>query len=120
MRRTVDKSGPFTLLALASFLFLSCGGKQSAVDAAGIQAERLEFLWWFFFWICGAVYVVVMAVLIAAIVRNQRADQNDAPDIKPPAAREKKTANIVKAAVAITVITMFGLILLSFRTGREI
>src|SRR5829696_1176623 len=88
MRRVLTKNLLTCSLASASFLFLSCGGRQSAVDAAGIQAERLEDLWWIFFWVCTAVYVIVMAVLLTAFFRSKRADSQSAPDTVPNETRE--------------------------------
>jgi cytochrome c oxidase subunit 2 len=108
------------LLALASFLFLSCGGRQSAVDAAGIQAERLESLWWLFFYVCGAVYMIVMVVLAAAFFRNKRAGSDIAPDIAPDASRETRVQYTVKGAVAVTLVVLFIFMFVSFRTGSAI
>ena len=34
-------------------------GLHSALDAAGPQAGRIEDLWWIFFWVCTAVFVLV-------------------------------------------------------------
>ena len=111
---------PLVLLASASFLFSSCGGRQSAVDAAGIQAERLENLWWLFFGVCAAVYVIVMAVLLIAFFRNRRGGPDTAPDIGPESHGEDRAAYTVKGAVAITVVILFVLMFVSFRTGSAI
>src|SRR5215204_1247347 len=92
------------LLASASFLFSSCGGRQSAVDSAGIQADRLESLWWLFFAVCLAVYVLVMAVLLIAFFRNKRAGADSAPDLLPNEARESRAGYTIKGAVAITLV----------------
>jgi cytochrome c oxidase subunit II len=108
------------LLASASFLFLSCGGRQSVVDAAGIQAERLESLWWLFFYVCAAVYVIVMAVLLVAFFRNSRAGSDSAPELAPDEARESRAGYTVKGAVAVTLVVLFTLMFISFRTGRAI
>jgi len=108
-------------LAFASFLFSSCGyGNQSAVESAGIQSQRLATLWWVFLAITAAVYVIVMVFLIAAFVRVRRADAGSEPEIKPEPARERKVGNIIKAAVAITAIILFALMITSFRMGRAI
>ena len=108
------------LLASASFLFVSCGGPQSAVDAAGIQAERLENLWWLFFGVCAAVYAIVMAVLLIAFFRNRGAGSDTAPEIGQEQPGENRAEYTVKGAVAITVIILFILMFVSFRTGRAI
>jgi cytochrome c oxidase subunit II len=108
------------LLASASFLLLSCGGRQSAVDAAGIQAERLESLWWLFFWVCAAVYVIVMVALSIAFFRSDRVGAGSAPELRPDAAREARAGYTIQAAVGMTVVVMFVFMFVSFRTGRAI
>jgi cytochrome c oxidase subunit 2 len=108
------------LLAAAGLLGASCRGAQSALDAAGVQSERLENLWWVFFYVCAAVYLAVMAVLIAAFFRTPKADAGTAAEIRPDAAREKRLSNTVKAAVAVTLIALFALMIISFRTGRAV
>jgi cytochrome c oxidase subunit 2 len=120
MERRVKKSVLFGMLASAGFLFASCGGRQSAVNAAGIQAERLEGLWWLFFYVTGFVYVAVMAVLLIAFIRNRRADEATPPDISPDEQRETRIGNVIKAAVGVTIVTLFALMIISFRTGRAI
>lgn len=98
----------------------ACGGPQSAVDSAGIQAERLEFLWWLFFWITAVVYIVVMLVLIIAWIRNKRTNEKDLPDTIPDPDRENRATKIVGGAVAVTVVTLFVLMITSFRAGGAI
>jgi cytochrome c oxidase subunit 2 len=108
------------LLASASFLFASCGGRQSALDAAGIQAERLQDLWWLFFYITAAVYVIVMAVLLVALFRNKKVDERTPAEVEPDEARETRIGYVVKAAVAVTLVTLFALMITSFRTGKAL
>jgi cytochrome c oxidase subunit II len=108
------------LTALSGLLFASCRGPQSAVDPAGIQSERLGDLWWVFFYICLVVYLSVMAVLLAALFRRKKVGSFSEPDVSPDPVREKRAGNIVKGAVAVTLITLFVLMAVSFRTGRAI
>ena len=119
--RQIGKYAIWTLPA-ASVLLSSCGlnTHQSALDSAGMQANRLEDLWWMFFYITAAVYLIVMAVLLVAILRTRKVTERTAPEIKPDENRERRAGNVVKAAVAITVITLFALMVTSFRTGRAI
>lgn len=109
-----------TAIVAAANALASCAGNQSALDAAGIQSERLDNLWWLFFLICAVVYLIVIAVLIAAFVKTKRADAATGPDLSPQPLREKRLSNIVKGAVAVTAILLFVLIAISFRTGRAI
>src|SRR5689334_523017 len=109
------------MLAVASIFLTACGhGDQSAMNSAGIQAGRLSSLWWLFFFITAAVYVIVMLLLIVAYFRVPRAASVSEPDIDPDEARDKRVSNIVKGAVAITAITIFVLMITSFRAGRAI
>lgn len=110
------------MLALASFFSASCrlNEQQSALEAAGIQADRLEHLWWMFFYVCAAVYVIVMAVLLVAIVRTRKVTEQTAPEVKPDERGERRASNVVKAAVTLSVMTLFVLMVTSFRAGRAI
>jgi cytochrome c oxidase subunit 2 len=109
------------MLALASVFFTACGhGDQSAVDAAGVQSERLGSLWWLFLGITAAVYIIVMVLLIIAFFRVKRANEQSEPDIYPDAGRDKRIGNIIKAAVGVTTIVLFALMITSFRTGRAV
>ena len=113
MRRT-----RFALVFTAAVI-TACGGNQSALDAAGIQAEQLEGLWWAFFYVTLFVYVTVIAVLIAAFLKR-KVPQGSLPDKESDVISERRAGNLVKAAVAVTVITMFVLMITSFRAGRAI
>lgn len=110
----------FLVAAFAVFVLSGCRGSQSALNAAGVQSERLENLWWLFFYVCAAVYLLVMAVLLAAWYRAKKADAETAPEITPNSEREKRVGNIVKGAVAVTLVMLFVLMISSFRTGRAI
>jgi cytochrome c oxidase subunit 2 len=118
------KIRPFavSVLASAGSLLSSCdlSPKQSALHSAGIQADRLQNLWWMFFYVTAAVYVIVMAVLLVAIFRTRKVTEETAPEIKPDEQRERRAANVVKGAVAVTLIALFVLMVTSFRAGRAI
>lgn len=110
----------FSAVALAFFVLSGCRGAQSALDAGGLQSQRLENLWWIFFAVCAVVYVLVMAVLLVAFFRVRRVNAETPPDVKPDPAREKRIGYVVKGAVAVTLITLFVLMITSFRTGSAI
>ena len=82
---------------------------QSALDSAGSQASAIEGLWWIFFWVAVAVYVSVVAALMIALFRKRR----DSPS-------DKAAVKTVTIATAITVVTLFGLLISSIVVGREI
>jgi cytochrome c oxidase subunit 2 len=106
---------------LASVLFSACGyGNQSALNNAGVQAERLGSLWWLFLAITATVYVIVMSLLIFAFFRVRRAASGSDPEIKADQRRDRKAGNIIKGAVGVTALVVFVLMIVSFRTGRAI
>ena len=121
MTRSRSQHWLLGILALASVLFSGCGyGNQSALNNAGVQSERLGFLWWLFLAITAVVYVVVMALLIVAFFQVRRAGANADPEIKPDPARERRVGKIIKIAVGVTAITLVALMIISFRAGRAI
>ena len=93
-------------------------GAHSALHSAGPQAGRIEDLWWLMFWVCSAVFVLVMAALGAAIVRR-RHPESGLPGPIPPESHRRMT-RAVAAAVGVTILTLFGLLIASVSTGRAI
>jgi cytochrome c oxidase subunit II len=111
------------LLAAAifgGFILSGCRGSQSALDSAGVQAGRLESLWWLFFSVTAAVYVITMAVLCVALLRRRKGDADTAPETAPDETHEKRIGNTVKGAVVVTTLILFALMVVSFRTGSAI
>jgi cytochrome c oxidase subunit 2 len=108
-------------VVLAAIFAVSCGpGNQSVIDPAGVQAERLGSLWWVFFGICAAVYVLVTAAVLIAFFKRERSDSQTAPELAPDPGREKRISNVIKACVGVTLLTLFALMITSFRTGRAV
>jgi cytochrome c oxidase subunit 2 len=85
---------------------------QSMLDPAGVQAARIEWLWWLMFWVCTVVFVVVLGALALA-VRRGRSPSDDRPS-------ERALFNGVAAALAVTIVALFGLLSASVVTGRAI
>jgi cytochrome c oxidase subunit II len=107
---------PALLLLLSA---AGCSGRQSALDPAGVQAERIGDLYWLYFAVCLVVYVVVMAFVLVGFGRRH-APASDAPDTSPPAPAERRKAQWVWAATIVTVVTLFVLLVGDFITGRHI
>jgi cytochrome c oxidase subunit II len=85
---------------------------QSALHPMGPQAASIDGLWWLMFWTCTAVYVLVLAAVVAGVQRA-RNDQR-----LPP--REPQMQRAVIAASAVTVFILIGLLFASVATGRAI
>lgn len=114
----------FCCFAAASLAAASCRGAQASLDPAGAQSKSIHDLWWLFFIVCGSIYVIVMLVLVIAFIRSRRdggrADEYTPAIISPEPRSEKRLSNIIKLAVAITVVVIFVFMVTSFRTGRAI
>jgi cytochrome c oxidase subunit II len=101
-------------IVLASPLFACCRGVQSALDPAGPQASRITSMWWLMFWVCSAVFALVMIYLLAALYRSARGVDNSV--IRPSAEAGKKAA--VTGAVVLTVIILFVFLIADLLVGR--
>lgn len=88
---------------------------QSALSPAGPQAAKLTNLWWIFFWVSVAVYVLVIAGFVWAVIRSRR---NAAPHVTPET--EHRLAIGVGTAAAISIAGLFALLFTSVATGRDI
>ena len=85
---------------------------QSVLDSAGIQAARVESLWWIIFWITTVVTMMVLAVLALAVRRGTRTDN--------PRGDERQLLRYVGVAGAITVVLLFVILIRSVMTSRAI
>jgi cytochrome c oxidase subunit 2 len=109
-----------SVLALCAIGFLSsCGGIQSSVNPSGPNADSLSRLWWMMFYVCSAVFILVMIALAFAIRNgNRKPDLN--PVLKFSPQTEKRKRNAVVSAATVTVVVLFFFLLYSFSTGRSL
>jgi len=95
------------------------GGIQSALNPAGPNAGSLASLWWLMFYVCSAVYVLVMIVLVIAIRKGTR--QKDLnPVLNISSKTETRRRNAVLSAVVVTTVVLFVFLIASFSTGRSL
>jgi cytochrome c oxidase subunit II len=85
---------------------------QSVLDAAGIQAGRIETLWWVMFWVTLLVTVAVLSVLALAVVRARRND--------PSTAGDRRLLGYITGATVLSLAILFGLLGASVVTSRDI
>jgi cytochrome c oxidase subunit 2 len=110
---------------LAVLCFTACGeGNQSALDPAGTQDDRWNRLWWFVFWICSAVFVIVMSAFIVALIRGRQNRQklevsSEVPEMEPEPGRESRARTVVIGAVVVTVLLLFAMLIFDFFTARR-
>ena len=122
MPRARNKLFLISMLVLAAPAVVCAGGVQSAIDPVGPQAARLAQLWWLMFWVCSAVFIIVMAVAVYAFIRGRRAAKGAAnplpPELHSPTEEQRRLNSTVIAATTVTILIMFGLLIDSFRVGR--
>jgi cytochrome c oxidase subunit II len=108
-RRAVDIMGLSALLLLAA-----CEGEASTLDSRGIGAARIEGLWWLVFWIATVFFLVVVAFLVAAILRSRRQDVEIKKDVRWGA------PFIVVSGVIVPAIVLVAVFALSLRDSQEL
>src|SRR3954449_11520717 len=93
----------FSALAMSGALVpSSCESSHSALNSAGPQAGEIENVWWLYFAVCTAVYMLSMAVIMAALaIRHVRRTRQATPPVVPTPGGERDRGWIVGAAVAM-------------------
>jgi cytochrome c oxidase subunit II len=92
-----------------------CSGMQSALDPAGPQSGRISGIWWLMFWVCSAVFVIVIVFLLLAILRSRPEGEAAYPE-----KTERNMARAVTGAVAATVTVLLVFLIFSYFVGRGI
>ena len=107
LRRRIA-AGAAALAVLA--LLAACRGAsdQSALEAAGPQAGRVERLWWFSFWTATAVYVLTVAALAWAAWRARRRErEGGAQPLEDDRGMTRGVVAGVAATLAVLVVFFF-------------
>jgi len=81
-------------------------GAQSALHPAGPQAARIYDLYLLQMWVCGIVWVLVVAALFVALWKRRGSSD------------ERRMTRVVTACGVITALVLFGFIVASAMTGR--
>jgi len=104
------------LVLLAAAALGGCSHVQSSLSPEGDKAHAVATLFWLFTAVCVAVWLIVMGILGAALMRSRRAGAG--PVVEPDAGREHRTGIVVTAGVAITVVVLVVLTIASFLTNK--
>jgi cytochrome c oxidase subunit II len=94
-------------------------GPHSITDPASWQSGHIEWLYWVIFWICFAAFVLV----IAAFARSTAANTIRLPEPAPIMEDKEGDARakwFVGAAVGITVLSLFVVLVLSLSIGKRV
>ncbi len=108
-------------VVLTSLVLSACAGhQQSAVDPVGPQSDRIDSLWWLFFWLLGAIFAAVMVVLLITLTRRRPSVEQQSVETrhKPTNETESRLRRVVTTAIIATIAILFVLIVLSVRTGK--
>lgn len=84
--------------------------RQSVLDSAGIQASRIEGLWWVMFSVTSVVTVIVLAALAWAVMRARAGTADTTAD--------RRMLRYVAGATAATIAILFGLLVTTVVTSR--
>jgi cytochrome c oxidase subunit 2 len=110
-------------VGVAALAFAGCGTPhQSALDSAGPQAASIEHLFWFFTILLGAIFVIVVGLLLWTLTRSHRGIEQEPLEHThaPSSATEAKLTRTVTAATIATVLILLGLLISSVATGKAI
>jgi cytochrome c oxidase subunit 2 len=110
-------------LSLAVLILLplcsGCSGRQSALDAAGSEAARIESLFWTFTITVTAVWILVMTGLALAMRRRQEAAEPLPEPLAPDRRVEHRATITINALVIATGVILLALMVASFLAGRS-
>lgn len=98
-----------------------CRGVQTMLDPTGDQARHIDFVWRAMLWVCGAMYLLVLAGLGWALVSAWR--RRRAAAIAPasgPTPAEPALARGLTAWTALIVAGLIGLVTVSFLVDRSL
>lgn len=111
------------VVGLASSLQTACAGIQNSINPAGPQAERISHLWWLMFYVCSAVFVIVMAFTFVAI-RNRSNPRKEfdpeEPVLHPAAQGESQRYKGILVATGLTCLILIVFLIDSFFVGRSL
>jgi cytochrome c oxidase subunit 2 len=110
-------------VALCGLVLSGCGGNQSALNPAGIQASRIGNLWWLFLSVCGVVYLIVMACTLFPLQGGPSSSDSmkaDAPILSSNPIRLRRMTWVVTSSVIVTALIVFALSLSDFFTQRAL
>jgi cytochrome c oxidase subunit II len=111
------------VIAGLTVVLCDCGvTHQSALNAAGQQAGKVEELFWFFIVLLGAIFLIVVALMLGPLFyRHRGIDQEPLERTHTPSVEtEQKLTRRVGWATGITVLILLGLIVISVSIGKSI
>src|SRR3954466_6431179 len=107
------------MLLLATFGVLAgCAGQQSALDPAAAESRQISNLWWVFFAVMSAIYLLVLVAVLFFPIKKRAADAS--PILVPDPSGERKRGILIGSLIGLTIIILFGLLISDFVVGRDL
>jgi cytochrome c oxidase subunit 2 len=94
-------------------------GVHGMLDGASAKARETEWLYWVIFWICLAVYILVICAFTRAAAKTRVMSSKPLPIITNPEG-DRRAAWAVGSALGLTVLTLFVVLFLSVATGKKV
>src|SRR3954471_19165614 len=95
-------------------------GRHHMLHPASPQAGHIEWLYWVIFWILFVVFVLMIAAFTGAGTKARVVASHPLPILEKDEVSEHRAGWGVGAALGITVITLFAILVLSVITGKRV
>jgi cytochrome c oxidase subunit 2 len=115
----VNAACHFAPYLVAQAKLLEPGG-HSVLHPAAPQAGHIEWLYWFTFWILFAVFVLMIAAFTRAGTKARVIASHPLPVLEKDEEGERRAGWAVGTAIAVSVITLFVILVLSVITGKRV
>ena len=94
--------------------------QQSALDPAGPDSHRIAVVGSIFLVLLGLIFLIVIGLALVPFLRRHRGIEQEALEQthQPSVGTEKKLMAVVAAATGLTVLILFGLVILSVSVGK--
>jgi cytochrome c oxidase subunit 2 len=100
-----------TLLSLGLFGLTGCQQAHSVLAPATPEAAGIARIWWVFFAVCAAVYVVIVLTVIGVGIKHRRSSERSPPaPLKIEGSSEHLTHRVLTWATAVTAVILIGLL----------
>jgi cytochrome c oxidase subunit 2 len=95
-------------------------GRHAVLHPAAPQARNIEWLYWVIFWILFSIFVLMTAGFARAGAKSHTFADHPLPVIEKDERGGRKAAWAVASGLAITVVTLFVILVFSVVTGRRV
>ena len=94
-------------------------GRNSVLHPVGPESARTEWIFWMIFWICFVVFILMIAAVTRVAGRGSKVLTDPAVVIENPEG-DRRAQWGVSIAVAVTVITLFVILIFSISSGKAV